>query len=759
MNMTNIQNNTNLFPCNLSRFFYQVGLGVLFLLLLCSFSEPDFTWTSPSHNSSESMPCGGGDVGMNVWVENGDLLFYVSRSGAFDENNTMLKQGRFRIRLSPNPFLNESDFRQTLKLNDGYVEISANGATIQLWVDVFKPVIHVDIQSKKTVSSEIRYENWRYSDRLIRKGEGDQGSYKWAPPSGVVTQKDSVSVSDNSITFFHRNPAKTIFDITVLQQGLENVKSQLYNPLSNLTSGGKMWGQNLTLTGVEKGIYNNTDYQAWVFKSQKPTTNQAINIALEVSQAETIAEWNASLNQTIASINIKTDSKQSIEWWNNYWNRSFIHIDGQAANLSRNYTLFRYMLGCNAHSQWPTRFNGGLFTFDPVLVDSTMKFTPDYRRWTGGTFTAQNQRLVYWPMLKSGDYDTMTAQFDFYNRILKNAELRTKTYWNHGGACFAEQIDNFGLPNASEYGWKRPEYFDKGLEYNAWLEYTWDTVLEFCQMILETKSYNNADITRYQPLIESCLRFFDEHYRYLAQHRGRKAFDGDGKLIIYPGSACETYKMANNASSTIAGLRTVLKTLRNDSLLKMIPEIPLRTVNGKTMIAPAKTWERVNNVESPQLYPVFPWRIYGVGKDSLDIARNTYFYDTDALKFRSHVGWKQDNIFAACLGLTDEAKRLNTLKLADGPYRFPAFWGPGFDWSPDHNWGGSGMIGLQEMLLQTTDDGKILLFPACSREWNVHFKLHAPQNTTVEVELKNGKVQIISVVPEERRKSIEVLLK
>jgi hypothetical protein len=278
-------------------------------------------------------------------------------------------------------------------------------------------------------------------------------------------------------------------------------------------------------------------------------------------------------------------------------------------------------------------------------------------------------------------------------------------------------------------------------------------------MILETKSYNNADITRYQPLIESCVRFFDEHYRYLAQHRGRKALDGDGKLIIYPGSACETYKMANNASSTIAGLRTVLKTLRNDSLLKMIPEIPLRTVNGKTMIAPAKTWERVNNVESPQLYPVFPWRIYGIGKDSLDIARNTYFYDTDALKFRSHVGWKQDNIFAACLGLTDEAKRLNTLKLADGPYRFPAFWGPGFDWSPDHNWGGSGMIGLQEMLLQTTDEGKILLFPTCPREWNVHFKLHAPQNTTVEVELKNGKVQIISVVPEERRKSIEVLLK
>ena len=40
----------------------------------------DYVWTTPSRNSSESMPCGGHDVGMNVWVENGDVLFYVSRS-------------------------------------------------------------------------------------------------------------------------------------------------------------------------------------------------------------------------------------------------------------------------------------------------------------------------------------------------------------------------------------------------------------------------------------------------------------------------------------------------------------------------------------------------------------------------------------------------------------------------------------------------------------------------------------------------------
>ncbi len=96
-------------------------------------------------------------------------------------------------------------------------------------------------------------------------------------------------------------------------------------------------------------------------------------------------------------------------------------------------------------------------------------------------------------------------------------------------------------------------------------------------------------------------------------------------------------------------------------------------------------------------------------KPGLDTALNTWNYDTSVIKFRSHVGWKQDNIWAARLGLTDEAWRLTSLKLQNSERRFPAFWGPGFDWVPDHNWGGSGMIGLQEMLLQT-DDKRILLF-------------------------------------------------
>lgn len=714
-------------------------------------------WTTQSRNSSESMPCGGGDIGLNVWTENNEILFYLSRSGTFDENNTLLKLGRFRMRLTPNPFADEQHFRQELHLNEGYVSIAGKEATVLIWVDVFHPVVHVEVDSKQAVSVDLRYESWRYKDRLVSKAEGQQTSYKWAVPQGLVTIRDSVRADGEGLTFFHRNSGQTVFDVAVAQQGLEAQQDGLYNPLKDLTFGGRLRGNNLTFGGTSQGDFEGTDYRAWHYTSKRPLRRQSFQVFLHTAQAS-LSAWQTGL-AAHEMTSFEADKKATRNWWKAFWKRSFIECNGEAAEAARNYTLFRYMLGCNAYGQWPTKFNGGLFTFTPSFVDAKSPFTPDYRKWGGGTMTAQNQRLVYWPMLKSGDFDLMIPQFDFYLRLLPTAEMRSRIYWNHDGACFTEQMENFGLPNPAEYGFKRPATFDKGMEYNAWLEYEWDTVLEFCRMIQEVGSYSGQDMARYAPLIDSSLRFFDEHYRMLARHRGQKNLDADGKLILYPGSACETYKMAYNPSSTIAALRSVLEACgeRHKDMLERIPAIPLRTVNGKEMIAPAVTWARVNNVETPQLYPVFPWRQYGVGQPGLDVARNTYLYDADALKFRSHEGWKQDNIWAACLGLREEAAQLMLKKLADGPHRFPAFWGPGFDWSPDHNWGGSGMIGLQEMLIQEAA-GKILLFPAWPATWDVHFKLHASAQTTVEVTLKDGEVVRLDVQPAKRKQDVVICL-
>ena len=741
-------------------------------------------WNTQSQNSSESMPCGGGDIGLNVWVEKGEILFYLSRSGAFDENNVFPKFGRVRLKLTPNPF-EGGEIRQELKLKEGYVEISGKkegrSTLVKIWVDVFRPVVHVGTESSQPVTIEATYENWRISDLEWTKRDQTKASlgFRDAPMHAVI-REDSIGFEGNRVLFYHRNRDESLFDITVHQQGLDPVKDQLWNPLKNLTFGGMMMGENMKPAKIISGKYADTEFKGWIMQSVKPSKKNHLELILHIENTQSVAAWKnglAAIEKEATAVQ-KTAFSKTLRWWSDFWNRSYIVINPEKPDpkspewqVGRNYQLFRYQLGCNAYGKYPTKFNGGMFTFDPGYIDKNLPFTPDHRDWGGGTHTQQNQRLVYFPMFKSGDFDMLPSQLNFYLRALRNAEIRTEFYWGHKGAAFSEQLEQFGLPLAASYGWTRPVNFPKGVEYNYWLEYLWDTQMEFCLMMLDMERYNGEDISKYIPFIESCLTFFDEHYRMEAKLRGIQVLDGEGHLILYPGTGAETYKMAYNSTSTISGLKTVLTRILElpdgylsigqrkhwELMLKSIPPIAFREKEGHKTISPAWTWARINNQEIPQLYPVYPWGIYGIGKPDLEVAINTWKYGTDVPIQKNHISWHQDAIFCARLGLTDEAAAITIKKLQDSERRYPTFWGPGHDWVPDHNWGGSGMIGLQEMLMQT-DDKKIFLFPAWPKNWDATFKLHAPYQTTVEGVLKEGKLVLLKVTPESRRADIENLV-
>lgn len=401
------------------------------------------------------MPCGGYDIGMNVWVEDGDLIFYISRSGMFDENNTLLKAGRWRLRLASDPFRNfGGTFSQTLCLNDGAVYIDGEGTEVCLWADVYTSAVFLQIKSNRKTDATLFYENWRYRDRQVTESENQQCSYKWELPEDCITFADSIRADGSILNFSHKNREKTVFDYTVSREQLEPIKPELYNPIGGLCFGGRMEAPGFSFIGTQDGIYASTDYRAWLFEAKK------------IKEA-TVSICFFTGNQTQPMPSPKISRKRSADWWHAYWQRSHIQLENAKTisrsptklallRAARNYELFRYMLGCNAYGEWPTKFNGGLFTFDPVYIDSKAPFTPDYRRWGGGTMTAQNQRLVYWHMLKGGDFDMMISQFQTYLRMLPTAVARTKYYWGHNGASFCEQIENFGLPNPAEYGIHEP---------------------------------------------------------------------------------------------------------------------------------------------------------------------------------------------------------------------------------------------------------------------------------------------------------------
>lgn len=727
-------------------------------------------WTSQSENSSESMPLGGGSIGLNVWVENGEVLFYLSKSGAFDENNQLLKLGRCRLRISPNPFdPSRTDFKQQLYLNESKVEISSKSTTVRLWVEVHRPLVHVEVYSASPVDVEAGYENWRMVDRLLPISERSACFSYSAYAPDIYTYHDNVEVDAGSVLFYHRNRAdRLLFDFILKQQKLEDQRPLLLNTQLNRTFGGQMQGQHFAYKGVRDGSYCNIPYRSFVLQSEKPACEHRLSLALSVEQASDLGQWKQQIKQLARQADdSKSAYRKNLEWWKAFWNRSYIYVnldkgpDDKGFQIGRNYQLFRYMLACNAYGDYPTKFNGGLFTFDAPFTPingQVINGTPDYRAWGGGSHTAQNQRLVYWPMLKSGDFDLMKPQFDFYNRAYKNAEVRTLKYWGHKGCCFTEHTETFGLPAAATWGFDhlprlRPDSLECGVLYNPWVQYHYTNQLEFSFMMLQYAAYSGKSIREYVGFITSALTFFFEHYTYRQMKRNGQPYDSDRKLVIYPSTACETFKNIKNPTDICAALTTTIKALlelpdadlsasekkRWQEKLTHVPQMTYGLVNGKKVLLPANNPPKNINTDIPELYPVFPYGLLGVGKPNLDIAINTWRSDFLTSR-KNYISWHQDAIFCARMGLADEAMEITLKKLTDAPRRFPAFWGPGHDYVPDHNWGGSGMIGLQEMLLQTGTKDELIFLPAWPSNYDVRFKLHASHGRVVEVNYKEGKI-------------------
>lgn len=762
-------------------------------------------WEEPSEHSGQSMPVGGHDVGLNVWVEDGDILFYLSQAGNRDENGALLKQGRVRLTLDPNPFRKPDTFRQELQLRESRVEISgsAPGApetTVRIWVEVDRPVVHVDVDAQAPVSASITFETWRYRDRKLEQRGNKDGPRGMAMmnrtgyPGDVWLYSDTVEPGAEQVLWYHRmRNEQGVFRKSVQQQNLEEVSDELYDPFTNLTFGGLLKGDHLEADGTTEGVYAQTSYKGWRYSTARPDDRHRFQVLSHVNQTHSIDDWKKELKQKAA--NDEPTHQQAWnrhqDWWKQFWLRSRVTINPGADEqntswqLGRNYNLMRYMLACNVHGREPTLFNGGLFTYDPLYVKGAPAakagpgavdegWTPDHRQW-GAAFTAQNQRLLYWPLLRTGDLDVLRPGIDFYRKGLASAKARVKQYWDHDGACFVEQISPQALPGMAMWGFTdssikkrhRPNDLEQGVQTNKWTRYLYQSQLEFAYMMLQAHRYGDVSLEQYLPFIDAAVRFFDEHYQMRKRNRDGRPLDENGHLEIFPSKAREAYYQATNPADTVSGLHAVLgallelkeKKLTREqeqeyrAMLDRVPPVPIMTRKATTVIAPAASWEEGKPFEIPQLYPVFPFNMYGIGRGRLTLARRTWKQMPSAA--RDHISWHQGGIFTARLGLTDQAADYAIKKLSDSSRRFPTFWGPGHDWVPDHNWGGSGMIGLQEMLMQTPGRN-IYLFPAWPEDWDVTFKLHAPRRTTVQVTQKDGQLQNLRVRPASRKQDVRI---
>jgi hypothetical protein len=246
--------------------------------------------------------------------------------------------------------------------------------------------------------------------------------------------------------------------------------------------------------------------------------------------------------------------------------------------------------------------------------------------------------------------------------------------------------------------------------------------------------------------------------------------------LLDPDNSIEMFWKVHDPAPDIAGLRAVLPRMlalpdavvaatggdgakkRWEQLLSILPELPVgandRSETPVLLPYTGPQTARGRNLENPELYSIYPFRLYGLDKPGLELARHTF----DVRKFREKGCWNQDPIQAAMLGEADVAKDYVHFALTrkDPRLKFPAFWAKGHDYEPDQDNGGNGENGLQKMLMQT-EGRKILLVPAWPKGWDADFKLHAPYNTTVQGRVVNGKVVDLVVTPASRAGDVKIL--
>jgi hypothetical protein len=86
-------------------------------------------------------------------------------------------------------------------------------------------------------------------------------------------------------------------------------------------------------------------------------------------------------------------------------------------------------------------------------------------------------------------------------------------------------------------------------------------------------------------------------------------------------------------------------------------------------------------MENPELYASFPYPLFAIGKPDFARLQNTY----DRSVHKSAAGWQNADVYAARAGKMQTAKELlvKRAKQVNPDHRFPAFWGPNYDWTPD----------------------------------------------------------------------------
>ncbi len=544
--------------------------------------------------------------------------------------------------------------------------------------------------------------------------------------------------------------------------------------------------------------------------SVAPVSFAVFRVTVRSTQGETTRDtWVDALGVQTSAAPSAPPRTAHVAWWQSFWASTWVDIDTDSSSdgfkVSQTYAMSRYMNNAQSRvvtvggsfDQQPVKFNGLAWTSkrpNATGPGCAAGLGPDCREW-GNENWWQNVRCAYWPMIQDGDYQQLDVLLLYYLRsapflraraqaLLPNATAYPDMLWQTETStvfgAFTE-VDWVGS-STNACSTPRPDDLPPFLQNNpfVYLDAFGDGPTgELGLFILDVFLYDNnatAFATRL-PWIFGALDYFT--YKFFK----------NGVVNIAPTQACETYwslwpitntsERVEGDAPTIAVVtrllertlsevpRDLLPLVRLQAYTKVLAAMPALPLSGP-LLAPAIFKNgKMRNSESVAMYSVHPTRHFSVGRlltggvASLTQAVATFYADPNSGGSPTgNDGWHQGTMHAPLLGLRNETAALLVNRTTGKPlpgYRLKFFSGEdGMGDEAACEAFSNLASGVQFALLQPGEQGAVVLFPGWPCTWDVHFKLRAPMNTTIEGVWKGGKLFNLTVVPESRTPWVQI---
>jgi hypothetical protein len=438
-----------------------------------------------------------------------------------------------------------------------------------------------------------------------------------------------------------------------------------------------------------------------------------------------------------------------------------------AKRLCGAYHVHLYTLGCTNRGPVPCKWDGG-----PGLMRR------DERTW-GLAEWVQEIRFTYMPLYTANRQEMAKGMTDHYTRMRPYLRRQTETMWGLDGLWIPETVLPWG--HAEDFVLKadgpvRGGYFltrdpettpyGKFERFNGYVGLLFTAGLEICHHYLEY--YDYFPDTAY--LRDEAYPVVREVCRFVAQllRKGE-----DGLYHLESANALETWWLVRDPTDTLDGIRAIFPRFIGLSeqfeadgelrakcaeILAHLPQPPRehwdrtgKVTADANCYAPAGMLGPIResrNFEVPALYRVYPFGLSGIGSADRDVCVHTF----SRRIFGITNSWSLDAVWAARLGLADEAARLLG-EHAQRYHRFPyggwdssnsSVWPGGLSACPYVDGAGLSAFCLQEMLLQSHEEA-IRVLPATPKTWSGLFRLRARGGFLVSAGFSEGVPKFVEI--------------